>query len=103
MTGRLRASIPISTAWWNRLRRVAADELPAMMRSLIAGDTEAAQRRRTAFFAHHGEWTRANFLGRLRDWTAEHGLELTGHEVLGHVGMWARGRWAAPSPAGTCG
>ena len=91
LTGLLRSSIPISTAWWSRLRRVAGDELPAMMRSLISGDAEAAQRRRTAFFAHHGEWTRANFLGRLRDWTAGHGLELTGHEVLGHVGTWALG------------
>lgn len=91
LAGQLRSSIPISSAWWNRLCQVAGDELPAMMRSLIAGDTEAAQRRRTAFFAHHGEWTRRNFLGRLRGWTAEHGVELTGHEVLGHVGTWTLG------------
>ena len=91
LTSRLRSSIPTSTAWWNLLRQVAGDELPAMMRSLIAGDSEAAQRLRTAFLAHHGEWTRNNFLGRLRGWTAQHGLELTGHEVLGHVGTWALG------------
>lgn len=90
-TGQLRSSIPISTEWWDRLRRVAGDELPAMMRSLIAGDTEAAERLRAAFFTHHGEWTRSNVLGQLRNWTADHGLELTGHEVLGHVGTWALG------------
>jgi hypothetical protein len=91
LTGQLRSSIPICAAWWDRLRRAAGSGLPAMMHSLIAGGTEAAQRRRSAFFEHHGEWSRSTFLGPLRGWTADHGLELTGHEVLGHVGTWALG------------
>ncbi len=43
---------------------------------------------RANFYQAFSRLTTRNFLGTLQSWTAQQGLFLSGHEVLGHVGTW---------------
>lgn len=43
---------------------------------------------RATFYDAYSQLVMQQFLGPLHSWTAQHGIGLSGHEVLGHVGGW---------------
>lgn len=43
---------------------------------------------RANFYEAFSRLVTSHFLGTLKKWTAQHGVGLSGHEVLGHVGSW---------------
>ena len=56
---------------------------------LALPDSDRSPRLRCDFFETYGRLARENFLGPIRDWSRENGLETAGHELLGFVGGWA--------------
>lgn len=83
------------------LRDAVERELPGGWRSLLpvlidAADDSAdaegqvadAARARAAFFALYARLGTTAFLGTVARWCHDHGVLLSGHEVLAHVGSW---------------
>lgn len=88
LDGNLRSSVPISAAWWQAISAELGDELPRHLHALVSETAPQAPVLRNTFYRHHGQWSRETFFGSLRAWTQDHGVKLSGHEVLGHVGAW---------------
>ncbi|MGI9009119.1 MAG: hypothetical protein ACR2FU_23525 [Streptosporangiaceae bacterium] len=90
--GNLRSSLPF------------APQLPAAVmgrtgqgfgRSLLALLIDVGPRTRAlrcGFYQAFTELACESFLGTIAAWCRQHGLALSGHEVLGHVGSWHPGR-----------
>ncbi|WP_329567609.1 hypothetical protein [Streptomyces sp. NBC_01361] len=87
-TGQQRSAIPYHRSLGAALREELADDLPRALAALLGGDDADARSLRTRFYDRFSQYAQETFLGRVRDWCHGHGLLVSGHEVLGHVGGW---------------
>ncbi|MFI6549291.1 hypothetical protein ACIBO9_39210 [Streptomyces prunicolor] len=87
-TGQQRSAIPYHHSLGDALRKELADDLPRALTALLDGADTEARSLRTRFYDHFSRYAQETFLGRVRDWCRGHGLLVSGHEVLGHVGGW---------------
>ena len=67
-------------------RREAPFALALLALVLDIGPATASLR--CAFYERYAGMMHEAFLGRLAKWALRHGLELSGHEILAHVGAW---------------
>jgi hypothetical protein len=86
--GNLRSSLPydprLATQFTARTGRSFTRALLALLTD-IGPETASL---RCDFYQTFSELTLASYLGPIADWCREHGVALSGHEVLGHVGSW---------------
>jgi hypothetical protein len=87
--GQLAHAMPVGAAFVDHLRDRWADRLGEALWRLLHGTSSQTRAVRCDFYDDYGAWARESFLGTVRAWTREHGVALTGHEVLPHVGGWA--------------
>jgi hypothetical protein len=87
--GQLGHAMPISAAFVDHLRERWGARLGEALLRLLHGTSSETRAVRCDFYEDYGAWARESFLGTVRSWTREHGLSLSGHEVLPHVGGWA--------------
>lgn len=85
--GLVGCSIPFHADLAHLIRATWDD--PAMVLGAVLGGQDPDSRAlRCQFFEVYSTFAIATFFGPLRDWASAHGLLLTGHEVLPHVGGW---------------
>ena len=81
-----------SVLYADRLREafVARREAPFALTllALVLDVGPLAASLRCAFYELYAAMMHEAFLGRLANWALRHGLELSGHEILAHVGAW---------------
>ena len=86
--GNLRSSLPytpeLESAFAASTGRSFSDGLLALLQN-VGPETASI---RCDFYQCFSELVFTAFLETLRDWCLEHGIALSGHEVLGHVGSW---------------
>jgi hypothetical protein len=87
--GQLAHAMPVSAAFVEHVRDRWGARLGQALLGLLHGTSSEVRALRCDFYDDYGAWARESFLGTARSWTREHGLALTGHEVLPHVGGWA--------------
>lgn len=87
--GQLGHAMPISEPLLEHLRQRWGERLGDTLLTLLDGTSADARSVRCDFYAAYGTWARESFLGTVHDWTSSHGIALTGHEVLPHVGGWS--------------
>lgn len=89
--GNLCSSLPYS----EKLRSLAADvsELPfsSVLLALLVDIGPVTSSLRASFYDAYSDMACEAYFGTLRRWVEEHGIALSGHEVLGHVGSWNPG------------
>ena len=86
--GDLRNTLPYSRPYLDDLEARFPGGVPTLLMAVLGGTTPEARRLRARFYQHHSAWAMESWLGTVRRWTHANGLELAGHEVLGHVGSW---------------
>jgi hypothetical protein len=67
--------------------RPFAEALLALVRPL----DDASAKLRAAFFQTYTTLACESFLGAVRDWASAHGIGVSGHEMLSHIGGWGLG------------
>lgn len=87
--GQLGHAMPVSTQFVEHLRDRWGSRLGHVLTQLLHGDSSEAGSIRCDFYDDYGSWARETFLGQVRAWTSKHGIALSGHEVLPHVGGWS--------------
>jgi hypothetical protein len=87
--GQLGHAMPVSVPFLERLPDRWGQRHGQVLLHLLHGTSSEARAARCDFYEDYGTWARESFLGTVRAWTREHGLALSGHEVLPHVGGWA--------------
>jgi hypothetical protein len=86
--GNLQCSIPYSGALGSHIESTTGFRFAEALLSLVDGfgpDTVSA---RLNFYQSYSRLVIENYFGPLSHWAGEHNIELSGHEVLGHVGSW---------------
>ncbi|PSR21117.1 MAG: carbohydrate-binding protein [Sulfobacillus acidophilus] len=86
--GNLGCSLPFAPDLVTRLQTKAEHHLGRVLLSLVMSVGPDTGILRANFYSVLSEMTIQNFLQPLQMWTSQHGIYLTGHEVLGHVGSW---------------
>jgi hypothetical protein len=87
--GQLAHAMPVSAPFLEHLRDRWGQRLGRVLLHLLHGTSSETRAMRCDFYDDYGTWAREAFLGTVRAWTHRHGLALSGHEVLPHVGGWA--------------
>jgi hypothetical protein len=87
--GQLAHAMPVSAAFLEHLRDRWGERLGGVLLNLLRGTSSETRATRCDFYEDYGTWAREAFLGTVRAWTRRHGLALSGHEVLPHVGGWS--------------
>jgi hypothetical protein len=95
--GNLASSLPYADALADAVRAATGLALGPVLLALLDDIGPGTAALRCHFYQAYTELACSSYLGPLADWCAEHGVALSGHEVLGHVGSWnpggAFGRW----------
>ncbi|TSD58381.1 hypothetical protein [Aeromicrobium piscarium] len=86
--GVIAATLMYDEGFYAELAGEVGERWPAMLASLAADVGEATAALRTEFFERYSARAVNSFFGTLRRWCEEHGVLLTGHEVLAHVSSW---------------
>ncbi len=86
--GVIAATLMYEAAFYDELRVAVGDRWPAMLASLAGDIGDATAALRSEFFERYAGRAVDAFFGTLRGWCDEHGVLLTGHEVLAHVSSW---------------
>jgi hypothetical protein len=89
--GKLRSSLLYSAELAEAFRAETGRDFGHALLALVTDVGPDTRAIRCDFYQTFTELTFRNYLGTLADWCQEHGLALSGHEVLGHVGSWHPG------------
>lgn len=87
--GDLRSAAPWADDLTALVRARWPEDHLAVLLALLDDDVEHAHARRAAFYGFYSGLAMERFLGTVHRWTGAHGLALSGHEVLPHVGGWS--------------
>jgi len=88
--GDVRSSMPFHESL-DRAIRATWSDYPAVLAALLDASDADTLALRAAFYELYGTHAREAFLGTVSQWSQEHGLLRSGHEVLSHVGSWHLG------------
>jgi hypothetical protein len=86
--GNLRSSLPYAPKLREYLDAATGTNFNHLLLSTLEDVGPATSSLRTSFYEHYTELVFENYLRTLSEWTVAHGVALSGHEVLGHVGSW---------------
>lgn len=86
--GNLASAMPFHSTLGDDVRTRWPEIWPAVLSSLLDAGDAAQLALRAQFYEFFSERSQRTFLGAMHDWTAAHGVALSGHEVLAHVGKW---------------
>ncbi|HEY1762277.1 MAG TPA: hypothetical protein VGG17_06775 [Acidimicrobiales bacterium] len=86
--GNLRSSLPYASKLRDFLEAATGKDFSHLLLSTIEHIGPDTSAMRTSFYEHYTELVFQNYLQTLSEWTVAHGVALSGHEVLGHVGSW---------------
>ena len=86
--GNLRSSLPYAPQLADAFRASTGRSFEAALLALVTDVGPHTRSMRCDFYQAFTELACGSYLGTLAAWCREHGLALSGHEVLGHVGSW---------------
>jgi hypothetical protein len=86
--GNLKSSLPYASELRDQLEANAGINFNVLLLSIIEDIGPETATMRTTFYESFTNLMFENYLRPLSDWTIAHDVDLSGHEVLGHVGSW---------------
>ncbi|OUZ12164.1 hypothetical protein BHE97_02950 [Aeromicrobium sp. PE09-221] len=86
--GVIAATLMYDADFYAELESEVGRRWPAMLASLAGDIGDATAALRAEFFERYAGRAIDSFFGTLRRWCDDHGVLLTGHEVLAHVSSW---------------
>ncbi len=95
--GDLSSSIPYASELGAHIESSTGHPFMYGLLALLQGVGDQTAALRMGFYEAYTDLVLRNYLGTLASWAQAHGVALSGHEVLGHVGSWhpsrAFGAW----------
>jgi hypothetical protein len=86
--GNLRSSLPYAPGLAEAVRAQTGGSFEHALLALVTDVGPKTRSLRCGFYQAFTDLACSGYLGPLAAWCDEHGLALSGHEVLGHVGSW---------------
>lgn len=86
--GNLGSAVPFHESLGEAIRREWPNAYAEVLLALLDGDSVGVKSLRAQFYEFFSARSMEIFLGAMHAWTSGHGVLLSGHEVLAHVGQW---------------
>ena len=86
--GNLKSSLPYAPELRDHMEAKTGSDFNFLLLSILEDIGPDTATLRTTFYECFTELMFENYLRPLSDWTVAHDVDLSGHEVLGHVGSW---------------